>query len=45
MKRVVLEEEDQWEDHEIDGKMSVIQSDAFNLLRIRNWKAAARDKE
>jgi hypothetical protein len=22
MKRVVLEEKDQWEDHEIDGKMS-----------------------
>jgi hypothetical protein len=23
----------------------VIQRDAANLLRIRNWKAAARDKE
>jgi uncharacterized protein (DUF2336 family) len=39
-----LEEEGQWEDHEIDGE-KVIHRNAANLLRIRNWKAAAGDKE
>jgi hypothetical protein len=35
--RPVARPRNRWED--------VIQRDAANLLRIRNWKAAARDKE
>jgi hypothetical protein len=37
----VLEEEGQWEDHKIDGKMPY-RGDAANLLWIRNWKAVGR---
>jgi hypothetical protein len=33
-----LEEEGQWEHHEIDGTMQP-------TIRIRNWKAAAKDME
>jgi hypothetical protein len=39
-----LEKEGQWEDHEIDGE-KVIHRNVANLLQIRNWKAAAGDKE
>jgi hypothetical protein len=35
--RPVVRPRNRWED--------VIQRDAANLLRIRNWKGAARDKE
>jgi hypothetical protein len=36
-RRQVERPRNRWED--------VIQRDAANLLRIRNWKAAARDRE
>jgi hypothetical protein len=38
-----LEEEGQWEDHEIDGKMLYRRMQP--TIRIRNWKAAAKDRE